>query len=245
MHREPNCARQEPNPAGRFAFDQFGDPLLLSVDVDIRKADRKLSKLERSQVPFAMSVALNAVAHDVVEDLEPEAQRVFDRPTRFTSKAFRFVRATKRTQSAVVLRKTAQSKRNYFEVQKRGGARRQTGMERKLKGSAALRTLTPAGGARRTAAGNWSPAQRKRALASRVGDGGAFFKVGRGSHLSPGIYERRGRKTKKLVKVAHLTDATPRYTKRLDLVGVAKRRVRRSFASEFRKSLSRAVATSR
>lgn len=217
---------------------------MFSASVDIRKALAKFDAVERKQVPFAMSLALNAVAHAVVEDMEPEAKRVFDRPTRFTAKAFRFERATKRRLVAVVRRKTAQSRRRYLEVQSQGGARSQTGMERRLSVEGGLRTLVPTSSARKTAAGNWAPSQRKAALAARRGDGGKFFKAGRRSHLSPGIYERRGKK-QKLVKLAQLTSVAPKYDKRLDVRGVAVRRVGRSFRREFRSAMARAKATAR
>lgn len=213
---------------------------MIGITVNSDRAMRKFDAVERRHVPFATSLALNVTAHAIVEDTEPELQRVFDQPTRFTAKAFRFQRSTKRRLVTTVQRKTAQSKRHFLEVQSKGGARGQKGLERKLSPRLRSRTVLPASGARKTGAGNWSPAQRRRVLAARPGDGGKVFAVGPGqSHLSPGFYERRARG--KLKKIAHLSNAAPRYADRLDLRPLALKRVRRDFERNFRRAMRRAV----
>lgn len=228
---------------------------MIKISASISKALEKLDRAEQSQVPFALSVAINeTVKQSVNEDVPREIERVFDRPTRWTKKAFRFERSSKRKLYAVVQRKTAQQGRHYLEVQSKGGSRPLTGTERHVRSKALagqrVRTVAPTSSARLNAAGNWSPAQRKRALDGALnrgatgGGSGKFFTPARGSTLSPGVYERVGRK-RKIRKVAHFSANASTYRSRLDIKAPIKARVRLSFATNFRRSLRRALASAK
>lgn len=224
---------------------------MINISTSINKALAKLDRVEKSQVPFALSVAINeTVKQSVSEDIPLEIDREFDHPTRWTKKAFRFERSSKRKLYAVVKRKTAQQGRHYLQVQSKGGSRPLTGTERHVRSKALagqrVRTVAPTSSARLNAAGNWSPAQRKRALdgaLSRGTGGGSstkFFIPARGSKLSQGVYERVGRK-KKIRKLAHFSSNVSSYRARLNIRAPIKARVRLSFAANFRRSLRRAL----
>lgn len=238
---------------------------MFSASVDIRKAVAKLNKAERDQVPFAMSLALNETAWDVVEDLKIEMAQVFDRPTRWTLNSMRVQRATKRKLSAVVLRKTPQRGRHYLEVQSKGGPRKQTGFERvlgsRLKYAGIVRTVTPASGARLNVSGNISPALRNRVMSSVKAQRDAtsnttrasrsrnkrraeYFVPRANSKLSAGVWERSSN-GKRIKKVLHFSDAVPNYKRRLDLRKVGQRTADRKFGPNFHKALNRALASAK
>jgi hypothetical protein len=230
------------------------------ISVNSQRAFAKLDNLQKRQVPFALSVSINETAKEAMEDIKVEMDEVFDRPTRWTKNAFYIQRATKRRMAAVIQRKTAQRGRHYLEIQSKGGGRPQTGFEKlvgsRMKSARVGRTVTPAKGARLNASGNWSPAQRKKALGAVKGKGGAagsstgaagrndFFAPSAKSKLSPGIYQRM-RRGQKIKKIAHFSDSVPQYKARLDIVKVTKARVQRSFRGNFQSALRKALATAR
>lgn len=237
---------------------------MIKVQHSIKKALDKLNRVEKSQVSFALSVAINDTAKEAVEDIKTEMKSVFDTPVRWTLNAFFVKRGTKRKPVAVIRRKDAQRGRHYLEVQSKGGARPQTGLEKGLGSRLAyagiVRTVTPTSKARKTKAGNWSPAQRNQVLSgikaqrdptanttkaskkrnkSRAG----YFVPRPGSKLSPGVYQRKSRK--KIVKILHFSDGSANYKKRLDIAKVTRTTVERRFDQNFRAALKRAVSTAR
>lgn len=83
-----------------------------SVAKQVKRINRKLSKLEKKQIPFATSQALNDSAFEARKDLQIEVARQLDRPTPFTVKAFQVERSTKRRLKALVF---VEGKRAYLE----------------------------------------------------------------------------------------------------------------------------------
>ena len=55
-----------------------------TVSLDINPLIKRLDALKLVQVPFAASLALNAIAKDVKEAEREEMKRVFDNPVPFT-----------------------------------------------------------------------------------------------------------------------------------------------------------------
>lgn len=70
-----------------------------------------------------------------------------------------------------------------------------------------------------------------------------YFVPRPGSKLSPGIWERRGKRT--LRKVMHFTTAVPTYTPRFKFEEVAVRRSRETFEANFYRWLQHALATAK
>ncbi|HEX7850153.1 MAG TPA: hypothetical protein VF485_10530 [Sphingomonas sp.] len=88
---------------------------------DIRQVHRGLSDLQRRQIPFANSLALNELAkgvRDVERDLLDDT---FDNPTPFTENAYRIEVATKAKPVAIVWAKDIQAQ--YLEPYVTGGDR--------------------------------------------------------------------------------------------------------------------------
>jgi hypothetical protein len=97
-------------------------PASLSVRADFTEVRRYLTAVQRRQLPFATSLALNRTAVDVQKNVQKGMQRDLDRPTRFTVKGIQYFRATKRNLTAVVF---IEAKRyEYLRLNIEGGTRR-------------------------------------------------------------------------------------------------------------------------
>lgn len=238
---------------------------MFSITADFDRAERILSDLGRRQLPFAAAQALNDTGADVLDAIELEIATTFDRPTRFTKKAFRLHRASKTNLRAQVLRKDAVASRHYLEVQERGGVRPQTGLETlmasRLKYGGIVQSVIPAKGARLNAYGNWSPGQRNQVLSSiksqrdpRTNTAkrnsrrarnkvGQYFVPREGSKLSPGVYQRMARNRVK--KIVHITDSAARYRARFRFHERAERRARLVFEGHLVRRLRQAIATAK
>jgi hypothetical protein len=70
---------------------------MIKIDIrtDAAKAINRLEGIRRDQIPFATAYALTKIAQAAQAALEIDTRRAFDRPTRFTQKAFRITPATK------------------------------------------------------------------------------------------------------------------------------------------------------
>lgn len=250
---------------------------LLSIAVDPGNAlGRQLTDLERTQLPFAMQRALNDTAWQTRQEWSDVMTKVFDRPTPLTRRAVLFRKATRDRLSADVFirdeafKGTPPSK--YLEAQVMGGARRQTGKERKLVGAGLLPAghfVVPGAGAQLDAYGNLSLGQVNRIL-SQIGAQGdstaneseasrgrrvrregkktgyttQFFalKKSRG-RLAAGIYQR--------VQLGRLGSAVRsimrfvrnvRYRPRYQIYNLAQRIFDRRFPENFQRAMADAVA---
>jgi len=240
----------------------------IAMAFDTRDFERRMTQIERSQLPQATVWALNDTAKDVLEHVQHEMDVVFDRPTRFTKNAFMVWRATKRTLVAEVKERPSVGKRHYLKRQERGGARSQTGLERMVSANLAydgvLAAIIPTSAARKNAFGNWAPAERKQAVSAlkAVGSAGymaaavakskagasrrraTYFVPQKGSRMSPGIWRRKGRgKREKVEKIAHFASSAPVYEKRLGFYEGAQDVFERRIAPNFWKSFEKAMAT--
>jgi len=59
-----------------------------SIKADFDKLGSRLTDIDKKQLPFATSQALNSLARHAVADLRTNMQSVFDRPNPFTLRAF-------------------------------------------------------------------------------------------------------------------------------------------------------------
>jgi len=102
----------------------------MNIDIrfDISDARRKLNAIQRKQIPFATSLALNETANEVAKQLTKQMDRYLDRPTPFTKQAFmtrtgkfKGTRSTKNRLYAIV--KAAGIQNEYLAYQVYGGRR--------------------------------------------------------------------------------------------------------------------------
>lgn len=228
--------------------------------------ERDLSDVGRRQLPFAMAVALNGLAVDLVELNRRRMAREFDRPTRWTLNAFHFVRATKANPVATIKRKDAVSGRHYLETQSEGGRRKQTGFERLLNSrlaySGQVGFVVPTKHMPRNAHGNVHPGALQKVLSGLKAQGDAaqnetdksrakklragaprYFVPAEGGRLSPGIYMRKGKD--KPVKVFAFTTKTPGYAAQFQFYPNMQKATDRLLPGYFAKALDRAIQTAR
>lgn len=67
----------------------------ISIKDDIKQVRKELTRIQRKQIPFATSQAINDVAFSSQKALKVQAQQKLDRPTPFTLRGFRVRKATK------------------------------------------------------------------------------------------------------------------------------------------------------
>ena len=58
--------------------------LQLSINTNLKEFKRDLNDFAQRQIPFATSLAINAMAKQAVADVQQNMTRTFDRPTPFT-----------------------------------------------------------------------------------------------------------------------------------------------------------------
>lgn len=206
--------------------------------VNIQGALRKL-KIAGDQAPFALVLALNALAQDGKEAAEEEARKVFDRPTSFTQRGFAIIRASKALPVSRVLIKDIQA--NYLRIQVTGGERRPKPGD----------PIRPPVRIRTNIYGN-IPRGRIRTLLRKPDVFAVGASGGRDGHLPPGIYQRRRRGARRgaaanqarlslLVALAREAD----YEKRFDFPRSVVDRVKMMAGRRLREGIERALATAR
>lgn len=239
------------------------------TEFDSRSFMLGLTRLEKSQMPWAAAMAVNDTAQEVLDHVRARMNVVFDRPTRFTLNAFQIMpRATKANPEAVVGERPSVSKRHFLKVQETGGPRGRTGVEGliSLRASWAgdIRTVVPATGSPFDAAkldrhGNWSAGERNQVLSGlgaqrdaaanstaasrkRAKGRATYFVPKHG--LAPGVY-RRTRKGGVPVRVLKFSAKVPMYRRRLGFLDGAEDVFRARIGPNLARALARAMKTAR
>lgn len=243
----------------------------IDAKFDADRLLKKLSDVEKRQLPFATSKALNLTAKEVKTEVRKEMPRVFDRPTPFTLNSVYMSPATKKELYAEVWLKDFAPKGTpaveYLAPQVYGGPRRQKRSERWLQWRGILPSgmfWAPGSGARLNQYGNISGGRITQMLSALK----AFPEVGymaniterskkrnrkprdyfaarpNRSHLPPGVYERYGRKQRNIRPVLAFI-RQPYYRPRLPFFTIARRVHAREFGRQFEKSWREALGTAR
>ena len=110
---------------------------MFKIEFDARQLSRKLSDVEKRQLPFALAGALNDTAFQTREAWKEIMPRVFDRPTALTLNAVLYKKATKQNAltAEIFIRDEAHKGTppvRYLSPEEHGGARRQKPFERAL-----------------------------------------------------------------------------------------------------------------
>lgn len=226
----------------------------------VAQLKRRMSDIERRQLPFATAVALTRTAK-VVEAAEiAEMRRVFDRPTRFTLNSL-FVRPARKNRLEAVVwvrdyASKAQPPTRWLLPEVEGGPREQKRSE-KLLGArgilAAGRYLMPGSDMPLDGSGNVSRGRMQKVLSGLAAQGDRhanstnsrrsaknqrrFFVMGRDSSAL-GIAERTNKST---IKWMLAFGKAPTYRDRFDFYGVADRTTRKTLPGEMVRAMGEAV----
>ena len=119
--------------------------ILLTIDQQGLEKLSRFGSAVQKQLPFATSVALNAVAFDGRTAANSATVGAFNKPTRFTQTAFLVQKSTKRDLTAAIYANDAPGKNRakYLRYGIQGGARPAKGFERYFAGVANDGTITP------------------------------------------------------------------------------------------------------
>ena len=97
----------------------------ISIKSDLKKLTKDLNNLQKKQIPFATSQAINDTLLDSQKALKAQAVKKLDRPTRSTVNSFRIKRSTKRGLVGEVF--ILPWAWEYLKYQVEGGVRRSSG----------------------------------------------------------------------------------------------------------------------
>lgn len=224
----------------------------IDVTVDISGALAKLQRLERDQVPFALSRAMNDAAEKVREATPGILERDLDKPTRFTTdpRATVLERATKSKLTAVVRFRPLQAA--YLQYQIEGGIRAPKRKALRLPteqpldafGNLPARTISTL--VARAQAGR--RLTKKQAGRLRVSAKVDIFYGDPGDGRPPGLYQRvplKGSGDNRLIPLIVFPQQTARYERRVRWHDEAARIARREIGPAFDRRLREAVASAR
>ena len=204
----------------------------IDISANLKELTRKLDYIQREQVPFAASVALNNVASDVAGEITRQMEGKLENPTPFTLKAYQFRPGTFRGQRSnkrnlTVLIDPAEIQKSYLRYQIEGGIR----FPKQSK------ILVPSSKAPKNQYGNLSRANRKRLIDGK----GKFFSAGTKEGKTPGIYLR----TPTGIEPMAFYVQEAKYKPLLPIDRIAQGVVKSKFDYRFQQALQRALATAR
>lgn len=238
----------------------------IAVKVDAHSVLDWLDSVQRRQVPFAASVALNKTARLAQADIRTEMQRVLDRPKPYTLGGTFVKNSTKQSLTAIVglkdMASTGRAAATYLAPLLSGTPRRQTGWERALRAMGAIPSgmrAVPAVGAKLDGYGNMNRAQVTEIMGSlrsgmrsfkgrgkRVNAAGYFVVMpGSSAHLKPGIYYRVERPGESVIRPVVVFVKVAKYKQTIRPHAVVSRCADRNFKREFDAALASAMATAR
>ena len=241
----------------------------LSIDHNTQAVQAALNKAA-SQVPYALSVALNETAKEAKTMVRAEMESVFDRPTPWVLNSLRIKYANKRNLVAELAFKdfNGQSTRSMLEPQVDGGSRRFKAMEAIFKKAGYVPkgwNIVPGAAASLDQYGNivrsqvsqllsmlamlgpMSPAQRKTkerltVVSKRNQFGFEYFVIPVGSG-SRRLQPGVYKRLKSGLKPILVFVRPAKYQKRLDFFGLVERKVNERLAPNFDYAFKVAVAT--
>jgi len=242
---------------------------MITIQVDTKEATRWLNDVQRKQIPFATSVALNKTAKLGEGGIKSEMGRVLDNPKPYTLGGTFVSNSTKSNLTAIVGLKDKAAGRGrgagvYLLPLVAGIPRKQTGWERALQSIGAIPNgmrAVPAAGAKLDTYGNLNKRQVTEIMGSlrtrlrtfkgkgkRAHASGYFVALpGQPStrHLPPGIYYRIERAGDSVIKPIVIFVDRAQYRPTLKIAKTVGDVVTKNFQREFDSALSYALSTAR
>lgn len=139
----------------------------LRFSLDTTKFRAQMRVLAERDVKIASTWALNDAAKEVQDHIAQRMTVVFDRPTKFTQRAFGVISGARPHRLEVeVGERTQIGRRHFLKVQEHGGSRPRTGFEGRLAvllGNTGFAAI-PTSAARKDGFGNWSSGERNQVM---------------------------------------------------------------------------------
>lgn len=244
------------------------------VELDTTRLEKRLTALERRQLPFATQIALNNTAFKTRATVQKALGIYLDRPTPFVVNSILVQKATKDNLVAHIYSREepfpSKSPADYLKHHARGGRRPRKRSERLLEQLGVLgpnESIVPASGLRLNKYGNVPGSTMVRILSQVKAFQEVGFKAnitarsrrrnrnkrrpkyfipseGTRNRLPRGIYERYGRGGKQIRPVL-LFVPLARYDRIFPFEDIVRQDVRRRYRGEFFKALRRAIRTAR
>jgi hypothetical protein len=207
-----------------------------SVESNLNELTKRLTRIQKEQVPFATSMALNNVAADVANAITAQMDRYLDNPTPFTKRAYQSRPGTFRTESGARATKKklfvdiipGKVQAEYLKFQIEGGVR--TPNQRAI--------FVPSRVAPKNKFGNLTRGNRKRFIAGQ----GQYFSAGDREDKTPGVYKRES--SGKIQPMAFYVERA-NYKAIFPIDKIAGGVVKNRFGLRFDQALKRALATAR
>jgi len=231
----------------------------ISVKPDIKAATRRLTAVQRKQLPYATSRALNDTAFDGMHHARKMAKRLLHKPIGYTIRGIRYSKSNKRNLRSTVFinewpdKGTAQAK--YLKAQIVGGSRATKGSERAFRRAGILpsgKYLAPTK-KYMNAAGNIKPGVMQMVMSQLK----AFSEQGYTANATNKTLAKKNTKFFLIPGVGIFSRARrgpeavllfidkPNYKARFPFPKIVERRARRVFPAKFRKRMAEAVRTAK
>lgn len=230
-----------------------------------------MSNIQNKQIPYALSRAMNDTGKVLLVVNRKEMRRNFNAPVPYTLNAF-YMKPAKRTNLRMeILRKDAQGKKHYLEVQHEGGRRPQKRVEKLIKNRVAYpgivgSVIPTSNGGGMTKTGGVNMAEVNRALAGlnasfsttaytrnkqRAAESkraiakkpSQYFVKSNEGGTKGGIYKRLA--SRKVKKVFHISDATPSYKPRFPFHPPLIKQTNLYLPKQFKRQFNAALRTMR
>lgn len=192
----------------------------VSIKDNLKDVLNELKIIEKKQIPYATAIALTKTAQSAQTALKREAVKRIDRPTPFTLRGFRIVRANKGTLTAQVYIADIQS--DYLKYAIEGGTRKPK-----------KKAIIQPGAVKLNKYGNIPKNAIKRIAARRD----TFTGTVRGV---PGIWQRTKKGSKLLVA---FVDEQQYEGGRFDFEGITIKAINNTFNNHMKIALIRAIRT--
>lgn len=246
----------------------------VTIDFDRAIFDRRFTEIEKKNLPYAASLALNETAFGARKAVQGQMRGDLDRPTPYALRGVVYEKSTKRDLRAAVVIYGNKAARGglpaayFLGPQVFGGMRSHKAFESQLIDRGLMMTnevAVPASAMKLDRYGNMSQGQLNKVMSglkvdyrgagstrvaatdkgkAKARKAGRYFVPPRGSHLAPGIWFEKPTRGKQIMPLILFVRQTI-YAPRLKFDAAVNRHVQRNLVKNFNNALRRAVASSR